>query len=84
MYNIKRIIRQKYNWILIVILSILFLSLLFLFKYSFSVQNNVEKQIYDNYYNREIIIYDSSEELINKLNKMQNVLFVIQIIHLLN
>lgn len=76
MYNIKRIIRQKYNWILIVILSILFLSLLFLFKYLFSVQNNVEKQIYDNYHNREIIIYDSSEELINKLNKMQNVLFV--------
>ena len=56
MYNLKRIIRQKSSWVLIIIFIVIFILMFFLFKYIFVVQNNIEINIYDKLKNRDIII----------------------------
>lgn len=76
MYNIKKIFRKKLNFLLIIILSILFLCLIFLFKYIFLVQENIEKQIYDRYKNRELIVYGPKDKVKEKINNINDVLFV--------
>lgn len=61
MYNIKKIFRKKSHIIIIVVFAIMILSLIFLFKYIFVIEEDIEKNIYNNYQNREIIVYDNSE-----------------------
>lgn len=76
MYNIRKIFRKKVNFLLIIILSILFLCLLFLFKYLFFVQENIENQIYDRYMNRELIVYESKDKVKDEIDNISDVLFI--------
>lgn len=76
MYNIKKIFRKKSHIIIIVVFAIMILSLIFLFKYIFVIEEDIEKNIYNNYQNREIIVYDNSEDKINKIKSLDNILFI--------
>ena len=76
MYNIKKIFRKKSHIIIIVVFAIMILSLIFLFKYIFVIEEDIEKNIYNNYQNREIIVYDNSEDMINKIKSLDNILFI--------
>ncbi len=76
MYNLKRIIRQKSSWVLIIIFIVIFILMFFLFKYIFVVQNNIEINVYDKLKNRDIIIYEDYDKINAKLNKYKDILFV--------
>lgn len=60
------------------IISLIFFTLIFLFKYTFVVQNDIENQIYDSYKNRELIVYDNSKETIEELKKQKEIKFIYQ------
>ncbi len=76
MYSLKKLYRQKRNILLIIVFISLFTSLFFLFKYLLVTQTKVEKEIYDRFINRDLIIYEPSPELKAKLNTIPEVIFI--------
>lgn len=76
MYNIKKIFRKRSNILIILILSFLIFCLIFLLKYVFVIQGDIEKNIYDKHKNREIIVYEEIDKVKKDLISLKNILFI--------
>ena len=76
MYNIKKIFRKRSNILIILILSFLIFCLIFLLKYVFVIQGDIEKNIYDKHKNREIIVYEEIDKVKKDLTSLKNILFI--------
>ncbi len=76
MIILKKILRNKHNYYLILLLTIFFVLFIYSFKYILYVQKNIDENIYNQLKNRELLIKINNENDLNFLNNNDKVEFM--------
>ena len=76
MIMLKKILRNKHNYYLIILLTIFLILFIYSFKYILYVQENIDENIFNQLKNRELLVKINDENDLNFLNNNDEVEFM--------